>query len=336
VLLAILYSAWIHATTTDRIAAIVNDEVITLSEIYELGSEYISEEALTPDARREAEISVLDSLILRVLITQELIRLQIDVSDQELSDAVDEVASNNGLNLEELKKEILNSGLEWELYQVQLKESLRQMKFNQAILQPRIQVEEDALLDMYQRNIRAMDKTMVVDLGAIFLKGPPTFRTAKQVAAENGSSVEEAQQLIDEALSSHSQSRSQKLLAIQSLLDSGTPFEEIVSQYDEGGFDTSEGKMGVFPEGQLREDLNEPAFSVPIGQFSDPIDTEKGTFVLYIIDRRPQGAPPFEEMRGQLLDEYYDVRFEREMDVWFSQAKRRAHIQVKLEPPQTL
>ena len=62
----------IHAATTDRIAAVVNDDVITLSEVYELGAEFISEAALTPDARREAEINVLDSLVLRSLVSQEL------------------------------------------------------------------------------------------------------------------------------------------------------------------------------------------------------------------------------------------------------------------------
>ena len=65
-----LLSLWSsQAATTDRIAAVVNDDVIVLSEVYELGADYISEAALTPDARREAEISVLD-LILRSLVSR--------------------------------------------------------------------------------------------------------------------------------------------------------------------------------------------------------------------------------------------------------------------------
>lgn len=330
-------SLWVsQAAVTDRIAAIVNDDVITLSEVYELGSEYISEAALTPDARREAEVSVLDSLILRSLVTQELMRLGFDVTEDELTGAIDEVAANNGLSLEQLRQEIENSGLTWPLYQAQLKESLRQMKFNQTILQPRIQVEEDGLIDLYQRKIRAMDSVMEAEIGVILLKGPPGFRDAKAVAKDNKISLEEAQAMIDEAKATHLNSQSQKRAAIQEQLAAGARFEDIAAAFDEGGFNKNEGRMGVFPEGQLRADLDGAAFSTPIQSLSEPVETDQGIFLIYVFDRRPQAAPSFEELRNSLLDEYYETRFERETEVWFTQAKRRAHIEVMLEAPQGL
>ena len=323
----------IHAATTDRIAAVVNDDVITLSEVYELGAEFISEAALTPDARREAEINVLDSLVLRSLVSQELMRLDFDVTEDELTGAIDEVASNNGMDLKQLRQEIENSGLTWSLYQTQLKESLRQMKFNQTILQPRIQVEEDGLLDLYQRKVRAMDSIMESEIGAIFLKAASGFRDAKSVAKENDMRIEEAQAMIDKAKATHQKALSQKLAAIQEQLDAGAKFEDIASAFDEGGFNKNEGRMGIFPEGQLRGDLDAAAFSTPVGSLSEPIETEQGLFLIYVYDRRPQAAPSFEDMRSALLDEYYEARFERETEIWFTQAKRRAHIEVMLEDP---
>ena len=109
---------------------------------------------------------------------------------------------------------------------------------------------------------------------------------------------------------------------------------DIASAFDEGGFNKNEGRMGVFPEGQLRGDLDDAAFSTPVQTLSDPIKTDQGLFLIYVYDRRPQDAPSFEDMRSALLDEYYEARFERETEVWFTQAKRRAHIEVMLEDPQ--
>ena len=53
-------SADAGAATVDRVAAVVNDDVITLSEVYDLGGAFIEERFNTdPDpatARREAEL----------------------------------------------------------------------------------------------------------------------------------------------------------------------------------------------------------------------------------------------------------------------------------------
>ena len=145
-------------------------------------------------------------------------------------------------------------------------------------------------------------------------------------------SVEEAQAMIDEAMGKHKAQR-QKLRAIQEQLDAGQslktshlPSMKVANK--------NEGRMGIFPEGQLRGDLDGAAFSTPVQTLSDPIETDQGLFLIYVYDRRPQAAPSFEDMRSALLDEYYEARFERETEVWFTQAKRRAHIEVMLEDPQ--
>ena len=53
------------AAPADRIAAVVNDEVVTLSEVYEMGRDFIETRAQSGLAgeRRTAELEVLDSLI---------------------------------------------------------------------------------------------------------------------------------------------------------------------------------------------------------------------------------------------------------------------------------
>ena len=97
----------------DRIAAVVNSEVITLSEVYDLGTEFIIKEVLSVQARRDAELKVLDSLINRKLISQEMQNLGLDVTEEELQKSIADVARANKLDIDTLKQEVLKSGLSW-------------------------------------------------------------------------------------------------------------------------------------------------------------------------------------------------------------------------------
>ena len=83
------------AATIDRVAAVVDNDVLTLSEVYELGGDYIEQASASsggdPKVRRELELEVLDTLILRRLISQEMVRLGMDVTEEELERSIDDI-----------------------------------------------------------------------------------------------------------------------------------------------------------------------------------------------------------------------------------------------------
>ena len=89
-----------HAATVDRVAAVVNDEVIALSEVYDLGDSYIRQACprMQPDCITQAEVQVLESLIQRSLIRQELYRLGMQVTAEEIDRTIDQVGRDNGLS----------------------------------------------------------------------------------------------------------------------------------------------------------------------------------------------------------------------------------------------
>ena len=302
-LLAVLGVA--QADVTDRVAAVVNGDVITLSELYELGGPtFIEPRAAGPAARRAAELEVLDSLILRRLISQEISRLGLDVTDVELDRTVDGVAERNGMTREQLRREVEKSGLPWSEYRVELKEELRMSKFNQAIIQPRITVNEDELTDAYRRLILDADLPEIVDLGAIFLIKPAA----------------DAQEGFDA-----------KLAELQERAAAGEDFAVLAAEFDQGPYGASGGKMGTYREGELMPTLNDPAFAVGVKELSAPIETPQGVFFLYVFDRRPEQPPPIEEVRNQLMEKVYSDRLDEETDTWYQQTRRRSTVQIKLE-----
>jgi peptidyl-prolyl cis-trans isomerase SurA len=140
-LLTLLLGSFLEAATVDRVAAVVNDDLIVLSSVYEVGAEYLTDQIGTEDLR-SAELEVLNTLIQRLLVSQELQGLGMDVTEEEVEGAMNDIAESNGIARSELRSEVEDSGLDWEAYQGEIQESLRQMKFNQLILQPRIVVDD--------------------------------------------------------------------------------------------------------------------------------------------------------------------------------------------------
>lgn len=312
------------AKTVDRIAAVVNDDIILLSEVYQIGDQYLKD---SPKLR-EGELEVLDSLIMQKLVEQELQNLAMDVTEAELDKAMRDVAESNGLSFEQLRGEVERSGLEWTTYKSEMSTSLRQMKFNQLILQPRIAVEEAALQDSYRKfKLQQPEK---IDLYGIFVKNPLPLRPADKVAAEMNISLEEATTLLEETSAQQKAEQEQKLKEIQEKFNAGTDFKTLASLYDQAGLASIGGAMGAFAEGQLREDINAVAFGLEAGAISQPVDNGTGQLVLFVEKKYKQDAPPFEEVRPQMLDAYYAERFEQEMDVWFTTSKQRSAISIHL------
>lgn len=326
-LLLWLCSGWLEAATLDRVAAVVNDDLIVLSSVYEVGGEYLTQNIGT-DNLRTAELEVLETLIQRTLVSQELQGLGMDVTDEEVENAMNDISESNGIARSELRSEVEASGLDWDAYQDEIRESLRQMKFNQLILQPRIVVDEKAIAEQY-RQIK-LQQPDVIDLYGIFLKNPPATKSAEDVATALDISLEEAQAKLDAMQDSAFAERDATLAKVQQLLNEGMSFADVAKQYDQSGLAQSGGKMGTFGKGQLRKDIDAVAFGMQVGEVKT-IDVGTGVYLLFVKEQRKQEAPPLESLRPQLMDAYYASRFEEEMETWYESTKSRAAITIQLE-----
>jgi len=310
-LLALVGLGSARAAVVDRIAAVVNDEVVTLSEVYELGREFIAQrtEAAPNDAkvRRIAELEVLDSIVRRRLVGQEMRRLQLDVSDVEVDRAIDEVARRHGVGRAQLQTEVESSGVPWTQYREEIRESIRDQKFTQAIIRPRIAENEDEIRHAYRRMSEGADAPKVVVLGALFLAYPAgTDEAAKQAVVA-------------------------KVAAARARVIRGEAFAAVSAALDQGPYGANEGTMGTYKQGELVAVLDKPAFAVPVGEISEPIPTPQGVFLLEIRDRKNAQLRTYEEVRDEIAAQVYEGHIAREKDAWYQQARRAAAVEIKLE-----
>jgi peptidyl-prolyl cis-trans isomerase D len=69
---------------------------------------------------------------------------------------------------------------------------------------------------------------------------------------------------------------------------------------DDPGSATRGGDLGFLTREQLVPEFANPAFSLPIGQLSDLVKTSYGYHIIKVMEKRPAGYKPFEDVKDQI------------------------------------
>jgi peptidyl-prolyl cis-trans isomerase SurA len=305
-----------RAAMVDRIAAVVDDQVIALSEVYDLGGQYIEQQCPGEDpvCRRKMELQILDTLVMRALIEEELKKLDLDVTDQELDRATDQIARENSLDgVDGLRKAVEASGLAWDVYRAQLKEQIRQLKFNEAVIQPRVQISDDELLDLYKRTKDDYASSPTAKVQAITIRVPDG--SGQQGMVDTVTKARDVrQQVIDGTLS----------------------WDDAVKQYHSGMFTGPDGMLPPVKKGDLTEALDKAIFASKAGDIPEPILVKGTVFLLKVLDLQQGGTKSFDDVKDELRSKLSDQKGEEQLQQWYQQAKRKASVKILLAPPESL
>ncbi len=287
----------------DRVVAVVNEDVVLLSELYTFDT-YIEEMAAAgPDpvaARAQAERDVVERILQQRLVQQEVERLQLEVTEQEIDRNIDDIAQRNGLDRDSLRVEV-EKELTWAAYREELAKGLQEMKFAQSVLRPRINITEDELRDAFIRMTQGSPQ--VAHVMAIFLSWPVGGDEAAKDVVRAKAAVVAAEAVAD--------------------------FGAAATKYDEGPFGAQAGEMGKFKPGDLVGALDEAVATTATGAISAPVETPQGVFLLKVADRSA-GEADFESLRPKLEEAVFGSRMEDEELRWFEQARRAAAIRILL------
>ena len=265
--------AWLAASLAadpvviDRLAAVVNNDVVTLSEVYGAFSDAIVAECppSTPDRPAcvaRAEGLAVDALVRQRLIRQELAKIDMDVTNDEVDRLIDDAVEQHGFpDREALRAEVEASGFGWDEYRTKLMDDQRRAVFQGAILRPRITFSDDEVIDRYQRLVREQESPEVVRLAAF------GYRLPSDATAEDTAAI---------------------VQALHDQLDAVRRGERSWSEVAEAN-DTAhvarvfEGQ--TFGESDLMAPLSKVAFSTPPGSPTEPVIANGVVFGLFVLTR---------------------------------------------------
>lgn len=293
-----------HAEVIDRIVAVINDTVITLSELNAATAVALDMPGgeTKPDEKKIIEIKgrILDSLIEQKLVKQASDKAGIEVSEREIDNAIDDVKKQNNMTQETLLVALAQSGLTYREYKEQLREQIRQAKFITKEFRSKINVEDAEITEYYNRNIDEFYGPHGYRLNMIFLK--PGGERAQQ----------------------------QRLKEILDGFNKGEKFETLARRFSEGANAEYGGDMGLVKSGELDPAIENAAAGLGPGDISGPIKTANGTYIIQLKERA-EGAPrPLSEVREDIRDRLFKKTMDDRFRFWLEETKRFAHIDTRL------
>jgi hypothetical protein len=305
----LLASALAEPLVADRVAAVVNHDVVTLSEIYDLGGDFIGGRCgASPDPARcvvTAEQEVLDALIKRTLVRQELSRLDMGVVGTDVDAAVESIVRDNQLpSRKALREEIERSGVSWENYREQLLEQLRLQRFQQAVLGPRVSITESELRERYDGMVGEVDGEQEVRLEAFGVLAPET--------------EEDTLALME------------KLGVVVAGVNSGElVWSEVVAENDAVGLASVIGGS-AYRKGELASQVESVVFEAELNTVLEPILVGKVYFVLRVLSRGigKGNVKSFDESKGDLQQAIFQQKITAVEEEWYQSSRRQSAIRI--------
>ncbi len=312
-LLVSLLASTASAELVDRVAAIVNNDIITLSEVEgRVGPEFgrlrqESDPVKRAALRDELLQKSVDMLVGEKLMEGQVKELNIEVTDSEIDMGMEDVKRQNNIDQEQFEQLLAQEGYTLSSYKSFMRKHMSRLKLVNLKVRSKVKIADEDLKAEYAR--WAHDEAHEYEVHARHLVvqvGPKA--TDEQVEAAHKKALvlrEEASQ-------------------------PGVDFAELARQKSEGSSAADGGDLGFFKRGVMAADFERAAFSLPEGGISEPIRTKFGWHVLKVEERRALAAPPLDEVKDQLRERMLRGQMEKYTDQYVQELRAAAVVIVKI------
>ena len=285
------------AHLADRIVAVINSEVIMLSEIK---AETAAEGKRLQEQYRGAELErrlkqveymALTRMIERKLQMQLAKSKGMDVTDEELTQAVRELQRQGE------KVDVGNPD-----DKKGLKEQLTLMKVVDREVRSSVMVSETEMKRYYEQHRGRFSLPEEYRLSQILIR-PRNGEEPAQIQA--------------------------KAEAVYVALKQGADFADIALRHSDGAEATRGGSLGIIRQGELLPPIERAVAALQPGEISEPVTTTEGIHILRLDEKKPSQFRPFAEVKTEMQGVVFQQKSEDMYQLWMANLKNKAYIEVK-------
>ncbi len=295
----------------DRIVAVVNREIITLSEVEKMIDHLKAEIDTGNRLERRGRVNELSRMVLERLIDEKLIDQEakksgIKVAAKEIDGAIEEIKRRNAATQEDLEKALAKDGLTLEAFKKEIEKKILRTKLVQWAVKVEPNVGEKELRDFYLKN---SDRYRTEES---YRPGHILFKVPKETSPEGVREI---------------RARCEKVLA---RIKAGEDFGEMALLYSEDISSKDKGDLGVFRKGELLPVFEKEALRLKVGEVSGIVRTDFGFHIIKLLDRKGGHPLPFEEVKEKIRADYLEREFERSLKQYLDNLKGKSIIEIKL------
>lgn len=302
------------ADIVDKIIAVVNEDVITLSGFnaaFEPYRKNIEENYQGKDKEavlKQARESFLQRLIDNMLIEQEAKKagVGIVVKDEEVMGVIKDMLAKDKSTMEDFLKKLAREGNSLESIKGDIRNQIMRMRLLRREIKAKIVVSDEEIGEYYNKNRQNYEGKEAVRIKQILLLLPPQANKAMQMKVKDQTNN------------------------LRKRIKNGEPFELLAVKYSQGPEAKQGGDVGFIERGVIIPEVEAVAFSLPLGQVSEVIESSLGFHIIMVVDKRGAGLKPIavvrEEIKAKIEDEKLDKRYEE----WITSIRKKSYIEIRL------
>ncbi len=295
----------------EEIVAIVNDDIITLSEYRDyydqtyqmLRTQFQGEEFDKQlDAVKE---QMLDTMITDLLLLQQAKKKQINAGE-EVKNYVDRLKRENNIETDaQFRQALLQQGVNYDQFLRRIEEGLLRQILVSIEVDRTIVVDEAETVQYYKENPQEFTDPPEYKLRGIYLS--TDVRTPEELEAQRAE--------------------------ISGRIQAGEDFVALASEAGDSPLKDNQGDLGFIKHGDLDPVLEDAVSRLQPGEATPWVEAKNGWYVLKLEEKKESRLKSFEEVRKEITDKIFRERRMKKLGEYLDSLKAKNYIKILKPDP---
>ena len=240
----------------------------------------------------------LDGLIEGLLISQQAKKQNIDATDKEVQDSIDNIKKQNLITDDELRQQLKKDNIDYNEFVNSIKRTIiRNKVIGRAVMQE-VNINEKSLNAYYD--------------------------------AHRGDYIQEEYRLQHIFVSSQRNDAAVRAKQALDALEREKPFEEAAKEFSDDASNVSGGDMGFVRKEELIPELREAVRLLIPGTHSNIVNTSFGYHILKLVETRKSDSASFESVRDSIRSRLFQIESEKRYKSYIAKLRASSYIEVKI------
>jgi peptidyl-prolyl cis-trans isomerase SurA len=309
--LAILIAAapFAHAKLVDHIVAIVNNEIISLSDAETfkkvVGNGGMVDDALVqiidPKKLATNRDEMLEFMIDERILDSEVKKKNLEVTIERVEQEIHDLTQKRNITRDQLKEVLKGRGVSFSEYQDYLKKSLERHALIEKEVYSKIRISDEDISSYYMSK-KGVSKNQSYEYSLAHILVVPKKGKEEQAKA--------------------------KALDAYEKLKSGQSFDDVAEHYSEDPSYARGGTLGNFTSGEMQPDVESAVNKLEVGEFSPVVKTKTGYNIFKVVKRTLVSDPKLEAAKDEIRQTLFQDAFKKQFKAWLTEQKEDAFVKI--------
>jgi len=293
--------------TVEAIVAVVNDDIITLSDYrnqFAIYQNQLRAQNLPQDQYdlqfAQLKKEFMNQLITEMLLLQKAKELGLNVQEQ-VKGTLEKIKQDNNLASDaDLRRAIEQQGTPYEMWLKQLEDNILRNGVLYTEVERSIVLGDSEVVQYYKKNPAEFTTPTEYKLNAIYIAGEN--RTAEEV---------------------------EKLkAAVEDKLKGGASFADTAAELSDPPMKDAKGELGTFKAGELETALEAPVERLKAGDRTGWINNKNGWYLLQLVEKKDSFLRPFEDARKEVEEKLFNEKRSVKVEAFIKTLREKGYIKI--------